>query len=185
MAVTATFYIPGERLLPQVARLRFQLCPHRLQDREDFEGFRRVALQLEYLPYALGAASYAVFELARVQLAVVSAKASAEKPGSVSELNEGERNLLGYLLDSFLDAVRRAQNGLVPYLRRRFPSTSLPKSLRELAERLQKPVARPIIVLGSRDGHTPGRVPAEGEAEVVIHHAPMRVAFALNGVGSV
>jgi len=131
--VSASFYIPGEMLLPQVSRLRFQLCPNVLQD---WDGFRRAALQLDYLPYALGAASYAIFELARAQLTVVAAKAAVEKPRSVSEINERERNLLGYLLDSFIDAARRTQNGLVPYLRRKFPSTSLPNSMRTLVERL-------------------------------------------------
>jgi len=94
MMASDSFYISGETLLPQVARLRFQLCPNRFEGWEDFEDFRRAALQLEYLPYAIGAASYAVFELARAQVAVVAAKASIEKPGSVCELNEEERNLL-------------------------------------------------------------------------------------------
>jgi hypothetical protein len=97
------FYIPGETLLPHVDRLRFQLCPDPVNN---FQEFRRAAIQLEYLPYSLGAASYAVFALTRSHRDVVGIKAQAGQPGSINELNEEERNLLGYHVDSFLDAGR-------------------------------------------------------------------------------
>jgi hypothetical protein len=128
-------YIPGETLLPHVGRLRFQLCPDPVNN---FREFRRVALQLEYLLYSLGAASHAVFALTRTQRDVVERKARAEQPGSINELNEEERNLLGYQVDAFLDAARRAQNAVIPYLRRKFPALSLPKSLSQLAGNLKQ-----------------------------------------------
>jgi hypothetical protein len=128
-------YIPGEALLPHMGRLRFQLCPDPVNN---FQEFRRVALRLEYLPYSLGAASHAVFALTRTQRDVVERKAQTQQPGSINELTEEERNLLGYHVDAFLDAARRTQNAVIPYLRRKFPSLSLPNSLSKLVDNLKQ-----------------------------------------------
>lgn len=135
-------YVPGGLLLPQVPRLRYQLCADLLKNygeqAKNFEQLRRTTASLEILPYSLGAASLAIFDLARDQIAIVTAKAAAEKPGTTSELSEAQRNLLGYRLDSFLDAARRAQNAIVPYLRWTVPGLSLAKSLADVVESLMK-----------------------------------------------
>jgi hypothetical protein len=104
----------------------------------DFNELLRVNASLETLPYSLGAASLAVFDLARDQLAIVTAKAAVEKRGTVSELSEPHRNVLGYRLDAFLDAARRTQNAIVPYLRRRFPKLGLGKSLANVVDACEK-----------------------------------------------
>ena len=79
-----------------------------------------------------------MFDLARDQIAIVSAKAAVEKAGSISELTEAHRNMLGYRLDAFLDAARRSQNGIVPYLRRKFPGVKIDKSVATVVEHLRK-----------------------------------------------
>lgn len=68
----------------------------------------------------------------------MNAKAAVEKPGTISELSEAQRNLLGYRLDSFLDAARRAQNAIVPYLRRTIPKHNIAMSLADVVESLMK-----------------------------------------------
>lgn len=105
---------------------------------KNFEQLRRITAGLEILPYSLGAASLAIFDLARDQIAIVKAKAAVEKPGTTSELSEAQRNLLGYRLDSFLDAARRAQNAIVPYLQRKFPKLSLAMSLADVVKSLME-----------------------------------------------
>ena len=135
-------YVPGGSLLPQVPRLRYQFCADLLKNygklAMNFEQLRRTTANLEILPYSLGAASLAIFDLARDQIAIVNAKAAVEKPGTISELSEAQRNLLGYRLDSFLDAARRAQNAIVPYLRRTVPSLNPAKSLADVVKSLMK-----------------------------------------------
>jgi len=128
-------YVSGESLLPQVPRLRYQFCAGFLTNIDEF---LRVNASLELLPYSLGAASLAMFDLARDQIAIVSAKAAVEKPGTISELRESQRNMLGYRLDAFLDAARRAQNGLIPYLRRKFPDLRINKSLAKVVGHITK-----------------------------------------------
>lgn len=128
-------YVAGESLLPQVPRLRYQFCVDCLTN---FNALWRVNATLEILPYSLGAASLAMFDLARDQIAIVSAKAVVGKPVTTSELSEPQRSILGYRLDSFLDAARRAQNGIVPYLRRKFPALRIDKSLAKVAADLTK-----------------------------------------------
>jgi len=135
-------YVPSGSLLPQVPRLRYQFCADLLKNygelAKNFEQLRRITASLEILPYCLGAASLAIFDLARDQIAIVNEKAVVEKPGTTSELNEAQRNLLGYRLDSFLDATRRAQNAIIPYLNRTVPRLSLAMSLADVVKSLRK-----------------------------------------------
>lgn len=135
-------YVPGGSLLPQVPRLRYQFCANLLKNygelAKNFEKLRRTTANLEILPYSLGAASLAIFDLARDQIAIVNEKAAVEKSGTTSELSEAQRNLLGYRLDSFLDAARRAQNAIVPYLNRTVLRLSLPMSLANVVKNLMK-----------------------------------------------
>ena len=135
-------YLTGISLLPQVPRLRYQFCANYLKNYKqlhlNLEQVRRVTVSLEVLPYCLGAALLAMFDLARDQIAIVTAKTSSEKPGTILELSETERNMLCYRLDSFLDAARRAQNAIVPYLRQKFPNLNFSKSLVKVVDSLEK-----------------------------------------------
>ncbi|MEK7727866.1 MAG: hypothetical protein AAB354_05590 [candidate division KSB1 bacterium] len=127
-------YISGDVLLPQVTRLKYQYCSSLINNTG---GFRRANAALEILPYSLGNAALAMFELTRDQIAIASAKASVESPNTISELQESQKNLLGYRLDAFLDAARRTQNAIIPYLRQNFPKLSISKSLTGVIENLR------------------------------------------------
>jgi hypothetical protein len=133
-------YISGGALVPQVPRLRYQFTADLLQRLDElaknFDRLRHVTAGLELLPYCLGAASLAMFDLARNQITIVAAKAASENPGTTSELAEAQRNLLAYRLDCFLDAARRSQNAIIPYLRRAGPQLNLPKSLADIVKSL-------------------------------------------------
>jgi hypothetical protein len=130
-------FIPGDHLLPQVARLRGQLCISLLDQLDAQDALRKALLQLEFLPYALGATCFAVLELARTQSAAVAAIAAHEAPNSETALSEPERSQLCYQLDGFLDAARRTQNALIPYLRHATDrGATLPKSMPDLVKSL-------------------------------------------------
>lgn len=147
-----SYYLSGEALLPQVPFLRYQFFPHfskipigqdialaELADGVkgfDLNDWRQLNVCLDLLPYSLGAASLAMFDLARDQAAIVEAKSEKGDRSSIAELQSAERNLLGNRLDSFLDAGRKAQNAVIPYLRRKFPKLSLNPSLSKVADQL-------------------------------------------------
>lgn len=154
--VVGSYYLSGEMLLPQVPFLRSQFIRHfskfpvgqdvgpdQLLDRIkgfDVNEWRQLNAYLDLLPYSLGAASLAIFDLYRDQAAIVAAKAKSEKRerASISELQPCQRNLLGNRLDYFLDAARKAQNAVIPYLRLKLPGLSLNPSLHKVAVQLTK-----------------------------------------------
>lgn len=124
-------YWPGHLLVPALDLLRSQLMP----DMSDTREYRRVELQLEQLPYCLGATSYALLELNQTAQATLQLSLATLPEGNgATVIRPYERERLGFLVDSVLEAARRAQNALVPYLRRRLKRRDLSKSLSKIAD---------------------------------------------------
>lgn len=127
-------FISGDQLIPHLAHLRDQLTP---TSKDEVCGLPALALQLDFLPYALGAACCAVSELLYAQ-----SRVTAEVLGGVRRdstfyvLSPEHRDCIAFRIDSFLDAARRAQNGLVPYIGRSL-GQSLPASMDDVAKKLQ------------------------------------------------
>jgi hypothetical protein len=106
--------------------------------RNDDERFRRTYFDLEMLPYALGAAWYSLYELARVQTELVrSIPISELESTTILGLGSEPRDRMSYTIDGFLDAARRAQNGVMHYLSRGL-KLSLPNSMTDLVGRIKK-----------------------------------------------
>lgn len=125
-------YWPGHWLVPQIDVLRAQLMPL-TEDAADFEKHQRLELQLEQLPYCLGATSYALCELITTQNLTVTLDFASPGPrADFHVLRPYERDRMGFLIDSTIEAARRAQNALVLYIDKACKK-SLPNSLAELA----------------------------------------------------
>ena len=147
-------YWPGHWLVPQIDVLKAQLLP----PSGDFEKHQRLALQLEQLPYCLGATSYALCELITTQNVTVALDfASPGERADIHGLRPYERDRMGFLVDSTLEAARRAQNALVLYIDRACKK-SLPTSMAELADssshlaKLPKSIAESISAYWSSHG---------------------------------
>jgi hypothetical protein len=133
-------YWPGHHLVPFLDLLQFQLLP----GMEEFERHRRAVLDLEQLPYCLGAASYALLELVSTQDLVVRADLASPLPAGIHVLGPYERDRLAFLVDSVLEALRRAQNGVIPYLNRA-RHLNLGISMHHAVDLLQK---NPVLLPG-------------------------------------
>lgn len=127
-------YWPGHRLVPLLDRLQFQLLP----DIQENERRRRAILDLEQLPYCLGAVTYSLLELVSTQNITVTLDLA--NPGGQSGLHvlrPYERDRMAFLVDSVLESLRRAQNAVTPYLNRA-RRVSLGTSMRKAVEVLEK-----------------------------------------------
>ena len=121
---------PGQPFLPHLGRLITQLemtCV-------DAEERRRLQLHLEHLPYTLRAAQTAIEQLVLTANDVL-AKHRPQQQGDVYMITAFYRDRLNFFVDTFLDAARRIQNAVIPYISRRY-SLSLPNSLNHVMKRL-------------------------------------------------
>lgn len=138
-------YWPGHWLVPSIPRLQFQLAPPMEQSDE----YSKVQLQLEQLPYCLGATSFALLELHRTtRVTVARLLPGGEPAGVIHVISPDLRDRLAFLVDSVLEAARRTQNALLPYLSRGL-RLSLPSGLGDLVADLQK--AKISLPVGIRD----------------------------------
>jgi hypothetical protein len=102
--------------------------------------------QLEQLPYALAGAAFAAIRLTQAEArAVESVRGRAGRiPGTKQvgtyQLEDGEVDEASFAVDGYLDAARRAQNSLRPYLDKVL-KTSAPKSLADTAKWVDQEVA--------------------------------------------
>jgi hypothetical protein len=131
--------ISSDFLVRHLGELRYQLGVHpsAAMTKETAECLLRVELQLERLPYSLSAAAEALQSLVAAQVSIEAVhRPRLERSPSIQMLSADERNSLSFHLDAFLDAARRAQNAVIPYLRYAF-ATSLPKSFTQLASGLR------------------------------------------------
>lgn len=151
----------ADDLVRHLGELRYQLVADPagpFAGRETMDRWLRAELQLEPLPYSLSAAAVSVRDLALAQVAIEEAHRPAlERQRVVQMLSPDERNTLSFHIDFFLDAARRAQNAVIPYLRYAF-STSLPKSFTDLAAGLRKgkyqlPGAVSQVIISYWDSH--------------------------------
>ena len=108
---------------------------------------------LDYLPYALAAAFAAVDLLGSLlrDLAANPPAHAQHAPTAAQILGSSETEPLAFAVDAFLDAARRAQNSVIPYLTRAL-RVSLPASVAQLANELrsgsrQLPDPIPEIIL--------------------------------------
>ena len=120
-----------------------QLLPHlpllinQLSGRPDSERRLIIARQLEKLPHALSAAWYAFSQFIAAQNALVpQGRRHVPFRPLVWTLDPQEHDQMSFFLDSFLDAARRTQNAVIPYLAQAL-SLSLPKSLSDLVKKLE------------------------------------------------
>lgn len=121
-------------LLPHLNTLQ-HLFTDRVRD--DHDAYRTTFYDLERLPHALGAAGYAVSELARLQQKFADeVPDQAFQEADVIGLSSEARDAMTFTVDAFFDACRRAQDGLIPYLTRSFRE-SLPKSFSRLAKGME------------------------------------------------
>lgn len=124
---------PGDDLVPLLQFARTQLLP----PMEDKSAFDHVSLQLEQLPYCLGALSYAYLEfVATLHATVIFDIAKTPSPSGIHVLRPEERDRVCFLIDSFLEAGRRSQNALIPYVSKAY-GVSLPSSLHDLERKVR------------------------------------------------
>ena len=120
-------------LLPNLGLLR-----HQLEHGKPDEHKRSTIYSLELLPYSLGATYQAFLDFANEEQVLVDATMSKFKDkGNIVAIGGGGRDRLCYKIDSFLEAARRAQNAVIPYISKA-KSISLPSSLADLVKRIEK-----------------------------------------------
>src|SRR5262245_44460337 len=119
----------GHKLLPHLGALQIQLL-RGLE--EDDDRFRSTYYDLELLPYAVGAAWHGLSEFARIERQILLDFPPDRLKGLLFfGSTPGQRDLLSYMFDNFLDAARRAQNAVIHYLSRGL-QISLPSSMHDL-----------------------------------------------------
>ena len=116
-------------LLPNLGLLR-----HQLEESIPKDQFRSTYFYLELLPYSLGATFQAFMDFTEAERELVSSLVSMldSSPGPIA-IGAGGRDKLSYRIDSFLEAARRTQNAVIPYLSKSL-SISLPSSLADLVK---------------------------------------------------
>lgn len=120
-------------LVPHLEELQIRLGADILKD----SARSRVdALQLEQLPYCLGATFNA---LERILTAVAEVFASGTPhPGGIHIPPPDVRDILGFALDTFLESARRTQNALCCYVGKGL-RISLPSSFADVVKRMDAP----------------------------------------------
>jgi hypothetical protein len=114
-------------------------APGALEAAEELARERVLNLELEQLPYSLGAAYDALLRIEHQLWRLVAAEGS-DMPGSeprVVCLLAGQTLPIAWSVDQFLDAARRAQNALTRYVARVF-RTSIPNSLSDFAKHVER-----------------------------------------------
>lgn len=137
--------------IPHLGRLqsRIRLAGQEEQLSAALEGL------LEQLPHSIAAAAYAALRLARAQEEAVAAILRREEadPNTIKtfQLDATVHDPAAFAIDNFLDAGRRTQNAMWPYLSKVL-RLSMPKSLSRLtnmlmsnSSRVPKRIAQPII----------------------------------------
>ena len=126
-------FVSGEQLIPHLGRLRDELTVGKLPEERKPTS---LPLHLELLPYSLGAACLAVSELIYSQYLVVqSVLGHAARDATIHFLSPEDRDRMAFRVDAFLDAARRAQNGITHYFARAY-GLSLPDSLDKVIARV-------------------------------------------------
>ena len=123
----------GHDLIPHLNVLQHDYL-HR--EELDHYAYRTAFYDLELLPYVLGAAGKAVSDLAAAQNRLAEEHHGRLAPNHIQGLGDDVRDELTYSVDGFLDAARRAQNAVIPYLRRGL-RMSLPASMNKLMKALR------------------------------------------------
>lgn len=119
------------RFLPNLGTLR-----HQLMESVPEEQFRSAYFTLELLPYSMGATYQAVLDFVAAERDLITRTTANDAEGNVVHaIGPGGRDLLSYRIDAFLDAARRTQNAVVPYMSKAL-SISLPNSLADVIKRL-------------------------------------------------
>lgn len=94
-------------------------------------------LELDLLPYALEAAHCALLDFNRDVLDLYEEQYPAGSDASIrTVVGPGGRNKIGYRIDSFFEASRRAQNAIIPYLSKSL-SLSLSPSLSTFVKKIE------------------------------------------------
>jgi hypothetical protein len=119
-------FVSGDQLIPHLGRLRDELTVGKLPEERKPTS---LPLHLELLPYSLGAACLAVSELIYSQYLVVqNVLGRAAHNATIHVLSPEDRDRMAFRVDAFLEAARRAQNGITHYFARAY-GLSLPDSL--------------------------------------------------------
>jgi hypothetical protein len=96
------------------------------------------AYLLEQLPYCLSSCFEALSALINDTRSVCDRIAGNASAGISYPLADVDHYPLAFKIDAFLESGVRAQNAIMPYLRRAYHGQSLPKSFRDLATRFAK-----------------------------------------------
>jgi hypothetical protein len=181
-------YKSGEQLIPHLPRLLHKLAGSL---DADWDILRARAFQLEQLPYALGSTCLSFFEFIHLQNGLVTTVLQQVADRNVIQvLSTDHRNLMSFKIDSFLDAARRTQNALLPYISRAC-SIGLPSSMHDAMKRLAAhKVSLPdrIVKLLSEYWENSGRL-LKAYRDLAQHHALVasdaRTFFAADGTPSI
>lgn len=119
-------------LLPNLGLLRFQLESAIPKDQ-----FREAYFYLELLPYSLGATYQAFIDYVQAERDLLtSTLANNEDKNIIHAIGAAGRDKLSYRIDTFLEAARRTQNAVIPYISKAL-LVSLPSSLNDLIKRVE------------------------------------------------
>jgi len=146
----------GYSLIPFVLPLRHQLMEGLAADEDKL---RTAWFELEVLPYSLAAAQAAFRSFVDLQRAIAGrAVSEGLSPETILVLGPGDRDAMSFAVDNFLDAARRTQNAIVPYLSKAL-RISLPMSLADVIKRIDAnsitvpdPIKRELVEYWSRSG---------------------------------
>ena len=127
--------------LPQLPTLRHQLL-RRFDPQNQADERRALALDLEFLPYALVAAKGAVERFIEAQEDLV--RQAFPEGSTCTERRQLDWWELGHAIDSFLDAAVKTQDAMIKYWRARF-TPDLPRSLNDLMKGHRAKLPRPIL----------------------------------------
>lgn len=124
------------RLIPHLAQLKAQLDA---SPGSPPEVKRARAMDLQRLPYSLNASHYWLTEIGCLLADLASAYTITPDAERISMLHIGVEHAepIEFAIDAFLDAGRRAQNALMPYLSKSL-SVSLPSSLQVVITQIEK-----------------------------------------------
>lgn len=147
--------------LPNLGQLR-----HQIETATPLERARATYFHLELLPYSLGATYQALLDFVAAEREVIrAAEATGAGIKAIQAVGAGGRDKLAYRIDSFMEAGRRTQNAIIPYISKTL-SVTLPSSLDDLVKRLQ--------------GRNPPELPAKIAADLVgywTNHGKMLKAY--------
>jgi hypothetical protein len=150
-----TSYRTGEHLLPALMVIRRQLKQRKKHSAPELQSLYG---DLDFLALNTERAFHSVIELARLQTLIEQNWLERAPSRTVALVPPELRNPMAFAVDSFLDAARRAQNGLLACVSRCL-SISMRRSLADLVPKLvdgrvQLPeeIAQPTTAYWSRHG---------------------------------